>query len=143
MQASSAWSPPTGTLGRIVDEARERARALESRIAELEERVKGVSQIPAFASALRGMTVSVIAEVKRRSPSKGWIQPALNAANQAGAYTTGASIGSRSSGFEPCTSSMRNDRADGVVGVESAEAFSQSDSPSLAFKPAFATRRRR
>jgi len=89
VQASPAWSPPTGTLGRIVDEARERARALESRIAELEERVKGVSQIPAFASALRGMTVSVIAEVKRRSPSKGWIQPAMNAANQVGAYTTG------------------------------------------------------
>ena len=40
MQAFSAWVPPTGTLGRIVDEARTRARALEQRVAELEELAK-------------------------------------------------------------------------------------------------------
>ncbi|MFL5615740.1 MAG: indole-3-glycerol phosphate synthase TrpC [Gemmatimonadaceae bacterium] len=86
MQAFSAWVPPTGTLGRIVDEARTRARALDQRVAELEELAKGVVDVVPFASGLRGDTVSVIAEVKRRSPSKGWIQPGMDAAKQARAY---------------------------------------------------------
>ena len=39
-----------------------------------------------FASALRSNSVAVVAEVKRRSPSKGWIQPSMNAATQVKAY---------------------------------------------------------
>jgi indole-3-glycerol phosphate synthase len=86
VQASTAWSPPSGTLGHIVDEARSRARALEDRFSELERRALEVSGVLGFASALRGPSVAVVAEVKRRSPSKGWIQPSMDAARQARAY---------------------------------------------------------
>jgi indole-3-glycerol phosphate synthase len=42
-----------------------------------------------FSGALRGRTVGVVAEVKRRSPSKGWINPAMSAVEQARAYERG------------------------------------------------------
>ncbi len=42
-----------------------------------------------FASALRGETVAVIAEIKRHSPSKGPINPAIDCARQARAYAAG------------------------------------------------------
>jgi indole-3-glycerol phosphate synthase len=86
VQASSAWSPPTGTLGAIVAEARERARALTERVTQLERRASLIGEVPHFASALRRSDVGVIAEVKRKSPSKGWIQPDLDAAEQARTY---------------------------------------------------------
>lgn len=86
MQASSAWTPPSGTLGRILEEARARARALQPRVRELELALDEVGPVPAFQDALRGAAVAVIAEVKRRSPSKGWIQAGMNASAQARAY---------------------------------------------------------
>jgi indole-3-glycerol phosphate synthase len=52
----------------------------------LEERAARVGTVVPFASSLRASTVSIIAEVKRRSPSKGWIQPGMDAAKQARAY---------------------------------------------------------
>lgn len=86
MQASFAWTAPSGTLGRIVEEARVRAQALEARAAELEKAAATADRGPAFASALRSTAVSVIAEVKRKSPSKGWIRPDMDAAEQGRAY---------------------------------------------------------
>ncbi len=44
---------------------------------------------PSLAAALRGLHVRVIAEVKRRSPSKGWINPSISAPEQAVAYVEG------------------------------------------------------
>lgn len=89
MQASSAWIPPTGTLGGIVAEARARAGALRSRAGELERAADDAPPAPPLAAALRRADVAVIAEVKRRSPSKGWINPSLSASGQASAYETG------------------------------------------------------
>jgi len=92
VQASSAWTPPSGTLGCIVDEARTRARALKNRAADLEREAAVVKGVLPFAPALRAASVGVIAEVKRRSPSKGWIQPSLDAAKQAAAYASAGAV---------------------------------------------------
>ena len=89
MQASFAWTAPSGTLGRIVQEARVRAKDLETRAAELENAAKSAGIQPSFAAALREASVAVIAEVKRRSPSQGWIRPDMDATQQAKAYSAG------------------------------------------------------
>lgn len=86
MQASFAWTAPSGTLGRIVAEARLRATALAARAAELEKEAAEAASPPPFAVALRDSSVAVIAEVKRKSPSKGWIRADIDAAEQARAY---------------------------------------------------------
>lgn len=92
MQAVSTWSPPTGTLGSLVHAARERAAALAGRRVELERAAilaLDAAPPPSFAAALRRADVAVVAEVKRRSPSKGDIAPGLSAAAQARAYADG------------------------------------------------------
>jgi indole-3-glycerol phosphate synthase len=89
VQASPAWNPPGGTLGRIVAEARQRVDALRNRRAELAARARDAGDVPSFAAALRRDSVAVIAEVKRRSPSKGWINADISAADQAASYARG------------------------------------------------------
>jgi indole-3-glycerol phosphate synthase len=89
VQAFSTWTPPGGTLGAIVGEARERVRLLESDRKSLTERARAVEAVPPFGSALRRSNVAVIAEVKRRSPSKGWIKAEIAADEQAAAYENG------------------------------------------------------
>ena len=89
MQASPTWTPPTGTLGNIVAEARDRAALLKPSEQELAESAAAAADVPSMASALRQHSVAVIAEVKRRSPSKGWINPGLSATDQAQAYERG------------------------------------------------------
>ncbi|HEX8725371.1 MAG TPA: indole-3-glycerol phosphate synthase TrpC [Gemmatimonadaceae bacterium] len=89
MQGKSSWTPPGGTLGTIVGQAMERVESLRGRRAELERAMASAPRVPAFGPALRGPTVGVIAEVKRRSPSRGAINVALDAASQAAAYEAG------------------------------------------------------
>ncbi|MDE3127876.1 MAG: indole-3-glycerol-phosphate synthase [Gemmatimonadota bacterium] len=89
MQGHSAWSPPGGTLGAIVEQTTQRVLALHARRGELESALAGLSAPPAFGAALRGASVRVIAEVKRRSPSRGAINAAMDAPAQADAYATG------------------------------------------------------
>ena len=50
---------------------------------------EAVTRIAPFGTALRGPNVSVIAEIKRASPSKGSINPDLSVAEQATAYDKG------------------------------------------------------
>jgi indole-3-glycerol phosphate synthase len=89
VQVSTRWTPPSGTLGELVAAAQVRATRLKTRQYELEA-AGGRSPVPpSFASALRRDTVAVIAEVKRRSPSQGDINPTLDAADQSAAYAAG------------------------------------------------------
>jgi len=92
VQASPAWTPPSGTLGSIVAEARERVILLRSRATELSRLAASGTDVPALANVLRSTAVGVIAEVKRRSPSKGWINPSLSAGGQALAYEAGGAL---------------------------------------------------
>jgi indole-3-glycerol phosphate synthase len=89
VQASPVWTPPSGTLGGIVAEARARVAAIRAREPELSQEASQAAVRPSLLHALRGQNVGVIAEVKRRSPSKGWINPAMSAVAQAEAYERG------------------------------------------------------
>ena len=90
MQAQSLWKPPSGTLGRIVEETRERVAGLRASRAALEEAVRSAPRAPSFFTALQeGADVSIIAEVKRRSPSKGALNLSIDPGLQARAYRVG------------------------------------------------------
>jgi len=80
------------TLDRILEGAHERARALSRQGAELERRAAAAPAVPSFADALRGATVGVIAEVKRRSPTAGAIRPDLDPVEHALAYARGGAV---------------------------------------------------
>ena len=91
-QALSVWTPPSGTLGELTDEARARAATLTPRTAELTRAIEAIGQPPRFASALRRANVAIIAEVKRSSPSKGPINPGLDLEKQVRAYEKGGAV---------------------------------------------------
>jgi indole-3-glycerol phosphate synthase len=76
-------------LAELLDAARARAAALRPRRRELERAAEIAPVRPAFAAALIGDAVAIIAEVKRASPSGGAINPAMDAAVQAVAYEQG------------------------------------------------------
>jgi indole-3-glycerol phosphate synthase len=83
------WTPPTGTLGRILDDTRRRVDVLRTRDAELASAATAAERSPSLTAALGGPLVGVIAEVKRRSPSKGTINDAISSAAQAAAFASG------------------------------------------------------
>lgn len=100
-QPSRAYHPPTGTLGELTRASRDRAAALRTSLDVFRDRARDRPRYE-FAASLAGdltvslgvasevaPSVSVIAEVKRASPSKGAIAPTLDAAAQARAYADG------------------------------------------------------
>ena len=89
MQANRSWTPPTGPLGRLSVASAARAEALLPQRAALVSRAADTPVPPGFAAALRRADVAVVAEVKRRSPSKGVINAAIDAAAQAASYGRG------------------------------------------------------
>jgi indole-3-glycerol phosphate synthase len=80
------WTPPTGTLGGLVAAAYVRAAAQGADALSWRKRAEAAPPGPSFRQALRRDQVAVIAEIKRRSPSKGSINPDLDATSQAQAY---------------------------------------------------------
>ncbi len=93
MQAFSQWTPPAGTLGKISGEALARASVLEGRLDELERLCAATPAGPSLRAALDQNAVALLAEVKRRSPSKGAIADGLDAVEQAKAYAIGGAAG--------------------------------------------------
>ncbi|HVT38116.1 MAG TPA: indole-3-glycerol phosphate synthase TrpC [Gemmatimonadaceae bacterium] len=84
---SETWVPPEGALGRLTAAAIVRAAALSSSAQTLEHAAARREQGPSFLSALRRHDVAVIAELKRRSPSRGVINDALRVEDRAQDYT--------------------------------------------------------
>lgn len=93
MQAFSRWTEPGGTLGLIVAETAVRVASLERARSRLEDDSKTTPAGPSLVHALRQPTVTLLAEVKRRSPSKGAIAEGLDAVDQATAYLSGGAAG--------------------------------------------------
>jgi indole-3-glycerol phosphate synthase len=88
-QGELAWLPPVGTLGKLTTEAWARSLALEQK-REAEGLAPDTGLVrPSMADVLRGDNVAVVAEIKRRSPSRGPINPGLAAADQARLYAAG------------------------------------------------------
>jgi indole-3-glycerol phosphate synthase len=83
------WTPPEGPLGRLSAGARQRAEAARPQLARLERLAADAPAVPSFAAALRRADVAVIAELKRRSPSKGDLDRTLDAARRARDYVEG------------------------------------------------------
>lgn len=85
MQASREWAPPSGTLGEILAETRDRVASIERELAGQRSRPRdrGLARPPRLADALSGRHVAVIGEIKRRSPSRGDLNASLSAPEQA------------------------------------------------------------
>ena len=98
MQASRSWEPPTGTLGEILAATRARiaghasgatTRRRGGAPSEAEPLRPRTGDTPSLAQALRQPNVAVIAEIKRRSPSRGDLDVDLHAGEQASRFERG------------------------------------------------------
>ena len=76
-------------LDAILAAHRERAAADRRPLSAMQEAVAGAGQARDFAGALAAPGMSVIAEIKRRSPSKGPLHPGLDPAVLAKEYANG------------------------------------------------------
>jgi indole-3-glycerol phosphate synthase len=76
-------------LDEIVAATRRRLPELIDRQASFEELAAGMPPAPAFRAALTTDGIAVIAEVKRRSPSRGDLDPGLDPVAQAARYAAG------------------------------------------------------
>jgi indole-3-glycerol phosphate synthase len=83
---------PQTTLDTILAVTRSRIAALRPRTRELERRAADAPVPRPFGAALRGPSVGVIAEVKRRSPSVGAIAESLDPVAHAAAYARGGAV---------------------------------------------------
>lgn len=87
MQERSEWHPPVGALGRLTQAAYERVERLEAFRLLWESQAREPRTGGRFAEALRaGDHVAVIAEVKRRSPSKGVLNESIDAVERSREY---------------------------------------------------------
>ena len=87
---SRQWTPPGGVLGRIMEESAGRIGAMSrDQRRTVERAAESAALRPSFAGALARANVAVIAEIKRRSPSKGAIRDAISAESQALAFERG------------------------------------------------------
>src|SRR5687768_6403074 len=92
-QAHFSWSPPEGTLGQLIARAATRVRGAEGDRDRLEREVGRTRPPASFAAAIQSKkTVGIIAEVKRRSPSRGSINPRIDAVKRAAEYVDGGAI---------------------------------------------------
>ncbi|HSU98252.1 MAG TPA: indole-3-glycerol phosphate synthase TrpC [Gemmatimonadaceae bacterium] len=82
----SSWTPPSGTLGELVRASHSRASDLLPQYDALRLAAETAPATVSLRQALLQPTVGVIAEVKRRSPSKGSINPGLDALSKARSY---------------------------------------------------------
>ena len=78
--SDEGWLPPRGALGQLVQEKEKRKPEAFTHFA---------GTVPPFGAALCGNFISVIAEIKRASPTRGAIRPELDAAAQAAAFESG------------------------------------------------------
>lgn len=73
----------------LIAAATRRAALVRNRHATLLAAARATPAVPSLAQALRGPTVAVIAELKRRSPSRGALAPGLDATERSRDYVRG------------------------------------------------------
>jgi len=89
VQARIQWTAPSGALGRLTERARLRVEKLGDPKAWVDRAASTSGPVPSLAAALKSSNVSVIAEVKRRSPSKGALNESIDAGQRARLYADG------------------------------------------------------